>query len=131
MFSSTHQSHFLFLHCSIQLHPCIDTRGMSSSTFTIRRDPTLFLETRKYHSRTMKQMFLKHYQPRPSGMKLNKKWTRNMSVSDMFDLRIHLTWVLGMKVFNWSNNKIGRAVLRVYSRTGELTFLINVVRNNM
>ena len=100
-----------------------------SSTFTIRRDPTLFLVTRKYHSRSMKRMFLKHYRS-VSGKKLNLKWTRNMKPYDMKDLRIHLSWVLGMKVFTWSINKIARRVLKEYTRTGEIMFLVHVANKN-
>ena len=74
----------------------------------------------------MKRLFLKYYRPSDSGVP-NKKWTTNVPPSDMYDLRIHLSWVLGMKVFSWTNEKIGRSVLRVYERSGELKFMINAI----
>ena len=58
---------------------------------------------------------------------MNKKWTSNVTPSDMYDLRIHLSWVLGMKVFSWTNEKIGRKILRVFKRSGELKFMINAI----
>ena len=98
----------------------------STSTFIIRRDPTLFVETRKYHSRELKKMFIKHYRRSSRNDKLNKKWTLNINSSDIHDLRLHLSWVIGMKVFKLSKEKIGRKILRVYKKTGELRFLIHV-----
>ena len=106
------------------------SRSKKQKTFTIRKDPTLFLETRKYHSRAMKRLFLKHYQPLSTTGKRNKKWTLNVSLSDMYDLRVHLSWVIGIKVFKWSNEMIGRKILRVYKQSGELKFLTNVVVQN-
>ena len=94
-------------------------------TFIIRRDPTLFLETRKYHRRSMKRLFLKHYEPLPT--KHNKEWTSNLGSSIMNDLRVHLTWVIGMNVFKLSDRKVGKKVLRLYKKSGELKFLTNVV----
>ena len=71
-------------------------------------------------------MFIKHYRCSSRNGELNKKWTLNMNSSDMHDLRVHLSWVIGMKVFNKSKEKIGRKILRVYKKTGELRFLIHV-----
>ena len=71
-------------------------------------------------------MFIKHYRCSSRNGELSKKWTLNMNSSDMHDLRVHLSWVIGMKVFNKSKEKIGRKILRVYKKTGELRFLIHV-----
>jgi hypothetical protein len=98
----------------------------STSTFIIRRDPTLFLETRKYHSRELKKMFIKHYRGSTSNGKPNKKWTSCINSSDMHDLKVHLSWVIGMKVFNLSKEKTGKKILHVYKKTGELKFLMHV-----
>jgi hypothetical protein len=96
----------------------------------IRRDPTLFLETRKFHKRAMKKIFLKSYKPLPNGGK-NRSWTLDVDISTMTDLRIHLSWVIGMKVFHCDSRKIGKKILKIYKRTGELKFLLHVIKTNL
>ena len=97
---------------------------------TIRRDPTLFLETLRFHKRAMKQIFLKNYKPLPNGRK-NRSWTLDVDTSTMKDLRVHLSWVIGMKMFNCNSRTIGKKILKIYKRTGELTFLVHMIKNNL
>ena len=117
---------------SLHMHFLFDSEMLSSprstkqNTFIIRRDPILFLETRKYHSRAMKRLFLKYYEPLSTNGKRNKHWTLNVSPSDMIDLKVHLSWIIGKKVFTWSSEGIGREILRFYKKSGELRFLKNL-----
>ena len=97
-------------------------------TFKIRRDPTLFLETRKYHNRAMKRLFLKYYEPLMNG-KRNKHWTIHVNKSDMYDLRVHFSWVYGMNVFRMTEQYVGIKILKHYKKTGELPFLNHLIRN--
>ena len=96
----------------------------------IRRDPTLFLETRKYHKRAMKKIFLNNYKPLFNGRK-NRSWTLDVSTSTMRDLRIHLSWVIGMKVLHCDSRKIGKKILKIYKHTGELKFLVHIIKGNL
>ena len=100
----------------------------SKQTFTIRRDQTLFVETKKYHDRAMKRLFLKYYEPLSTNGKINKKWTIAVNKADMYDLRIHLSWVIGMNTFAWKEYKVGKKVLKVYQETNQFLFLNNVVK---
>ena len=95
------------------------------TTFTIRRDPTLFLETRKYHDRAMKRLFLKYYEPLSTNGKVNKNWTIPVSKTDMYDLRIHLSWVIGMKTFDWKEYQVGK-ILEVYEKKNKFLFMNHV-----
>ena len=97
---------------------------------TIRRDPTLFLETLKFHKRAMKKLFLNNYKPLPNERK-NRSWTQDVDTSTMKDLRVHLSWVIGMKMFNCNSRTIGKKILKIYKRTGELTFLVHMIKNNL
>lgn len=99
-------------------------------TFVIRRDPTLFLESRKFHQRAMKKIFLNNYKPLLNGRK-NRSWTLELDTSTLRDLRIHLTWVIGMNVLRWDSRKIGKKILKTYKHTGELKFLVHMIKNNL
>ena len=96
--------------------------------FTIRRDPTLFVETRKYHNRAMKRLFLKYYEPLSTNGKVNKNWTISMSKTDMYDLRIHLSWVIGINTFDWKDYKVGKKILRIYQETNQFLFLNHLIK---
>ena len=98
------------------------------TTFTIRKDPTLFLETKKYHDRAMKRLFLKYYEPLSTNGKINKNWTIPVSRNDIFDLRIHLSWVIGMKTFDWKERKVGTEILEFYQKTNQFCFLNHLVK---
>ena len=98
------------------------------TTFTIRRDPTLFVETRKYHVRAMKRLFLKYYEPLSTNGKVNKNWTIPISKIDMCDLRIHLSWVIGMKTFDWEERKVGKMILELYQKENQFHFMNHVVK---
>ena len=99
------------------------------TTFTIRKDPTLFVETRKYHNRAMKRLFLKYYEPLSTNGKVNKNWTIPVNKTDMHDLRIHLSWVIGMKTFDWLDYKVGNEILKVYQETNQFLFLNHLVKS--
>ena len=98
------------------------------TTLTIRSDPTLFVETRKYHKRAMRRLFLKYYEPLSTNGKVNKNWTIPVNKTDMYDLRIHLSWVIGMKTFGWKEYKVGKRILKVYQETNQFLFLNNLVK---
>ena len=97
-------------------------------TFTVSRDPTLFVETRKYHKRAMKRLFLKYYEPLSTNGKVNKNWTIPVNKTDMYDLRIHLSWVIGMKTFDWKEYKVGKKILKVYQETNQFHYLNHLVK---
>ena len=70
----------------------------------------LFRETKSYHEISLKEMFLKHYQPLSDGQ-VNKEWMTNISESTMKKFRVHLSWVMGCNVFDWSKENIGQQIL--------------------
>ena len=97
-------------------------------TFTIRRDPTLFLETRKYHKRAMKRLFLKYYEPLSTTGKVNKNWTIPINKTDIHDLRVHLSWAIGVNTFDWKDHEIGKVILELYQETKQFLYLEHVVK---
>ena len=70
----------------------------------------LFQRTLKHHEMCLKEMFREHYQPTSSGDE-NREWTANLCDTTMEKFRVHLSWVMGCNVFDWSKENIGQQIL--------------------
>ena len=46
----------------------------------------------------------------------------------MCDLRIHLSWVIGMKTFDWEERKVGKTILELYQKTNQFHFMNHMVK---
>ena len=101
---------------------------MDETKVTIRKDPTLFLETTKYHKRALKRLFLKYYEPLSTTGKVNKTWTIPFNKTDIQDLRIHLSWTIGVNTLDWEENTVGKVILELYQENNQFPFLEHVLK---
>ena len=83
---------------------------------------TLFQRTVKYHDMCLKEMFHEHYQLISSGDE-NMEWALNLSDKTMQKLRVHLSWVMGLNVFEWDRQNIGNQILKTFKEQGVLEFI--------
>ena len=70
----------------------------------------LFQRTLKHHELCLKEMFRENYQSTSSGDE-NREWASNLSDTTMEKFRVHLSWVMGCNVFDWSKENIGQQIL--------------------
>ena len=89
----------------------------------------LFTETQKYHHRMLKDLFHRYYQ-----IDKGPSWTIHLSEDIIADLRLHLSWELGMNVFSYHSFPkyiLGRMVLDRFQELGILPFILKAIKNNM
>ena len=84
----------------------------------------IFRKTKEHHKICMKEMFLEYYRPMSSG-DVNKEWATNLPEKTMNKFRVHLSWVMGLSVFEWSSQQIGNQIIFCGLRLHFM--LINVV----
>ena len=54
-------------------------------------------------------------------------WTSNLTTKQMNDIRLHLSWELGMDTFGWSREKVAESIVSRYKKLGVFLFLKHVV----
>ena len=89
----------------------------------------LIKKTQQYHKIRLRDTFMRYYKPR-SNDTLNKLWTTHLRGSTLTELRLHLSWVVIGDVFHWTDEQIGRKILRLHSKTGVLETLINEIKKH-
>lgn len=82
----------------------------------------LFKAIKAYHCRKLKEKFRRHYKPWRTG-----NWTSRVSKKTLNDLRLHLSWELGMNTFHWDKYKIGNEIIRRFEELGILSFLKKII----
>ena len=61
----------------------------------------------------------------------NKYWTLHVLEPVMFEMRLHLAWILvGENVFLWTRIKVGEKILRLFKKNKILNDLIETVRRD-
>ena len=93
--------------------------------------PELFHLTQQHHKKCLRQLFLQHYEPLvvDGRFQINREWNVNLNKKLMRDLRLHLTWVLKGEVFHWTDEQIGKRILKIFSELGKTstsTFMTHV-----
>ena len=83
----------------------------------------LFTRTENYHKWMLKSMFREHYRPDES----DDAWTRHLDTRQMNDIRLHLSWELGVDTFDWSREKVAESIVKQYKKLGVFLFLKHVV----
>ena len=68
-------------------------------------------------------MFREHYRPDDT----DDAWTRDLTTRQMDDIRLHLSWELGMDTFGWSREKVAESIVNRYKKQGIFLFLKHVV----
>ena len=80
-----------------------------------------------YHRRRLREIFRKHYNP----FKTNVVWTNDLSERLINDLRLHLSWDLGVRTFDWSREAIGTRIIYRFKELGIFLFMKHVISNDL
>ena len=83
----------------------------------------LFHLSVRYHRRKLRELFRKYYNP----LKTNAVWTSDLSDKVICDLRLHLSWDLGVRTFDWSKEAVGTRILYRFKELGILLFMKKVI----
>ena len=83
----------------------------------------LFHLSVKFHRRRLRDIFLKYYVP----FNTDSVWTRHLPEDVINDLRLLLSWDLGVRTFTWSREVIGTRILCRFKELGILLFMKNVI----
>ena len=86
----------------------------------------IFRKTKEHHKICLREMFLEYYLPTSSG-DVNKEWTTNLSERTMNKFRVHLSWVMGLSVFEWSPRQIGNQIMETFKKSGVFKSLTEVI----
>ena len=92
--------------------------SMSKTTMT-----NLFRNSVTYHRRRLREMFRSYYNP----LKTDVVWTKHLSEQVINDLRLHLSWDLGLRTFSWSREAIGTRIIYRFKELGILLFMKKVI----
>ena len=76
-----------------------------------------------YHRRRLRELFRKYYNP----LQTDVVWTKDLSDNVINDLRLHLSWDLGTRTFNWSKEAVGTRIMCRFKEIGILLFLKKVI----
>ena len=76
-----------------------------------------------YHRRRLRELFRKYYNP----LQTDVVWTKDLSDNVINDLRLHLSWDLGIRTFNWSKEAVGTRIICRFKEIGILLFLKKVI----
>ena len=57
-------------------------------------------------------------------------WTKDLSEREINDLRLHLSWDLGVRTFVWSREAGGTRIIYRFKELGIFLFLQHVVLSN-
>ena len=57
-------------------------------------------------------------------------WTKDLSEREINDLRLHLSWDMGVWTFSWSRETIGTRIIYRFKELGIFLFLNHVLMNN-
>ena len=112
------------VHCHIILiHQYKDYNGTTMST-VIQTDTltNLFQFSVRYHRRKLREIFRQHYKPFNTEV-----WTKHLSQQVIDDLRLHLSWDLGIRTFTWSREVVGTRILYKFKELGILLFMKKVI----
>ena len=83
----------------------------------------LFRQTERYHRKKLREMFREHYNPLVTSC----VWTTHLSSSVINELRVHLSWTLGIRTFVWSREAIGTRIILLFQELGILVFLKHII----
>ena len=72
-------------------------------------------------------MFRAYYNP----FKRDAVWTKDLSTQVVNDLRLHLSWDLGLHTFTWSREAIGSHIICRFKELGMLLFLTKVIKDDI
>ena len=109
-------------------HNCFSLlqRTTSMSEFVSKTTLTnLFHTSVGYHRRRLREIFRTHYNP----FNTDAVWTKDLSERVINDLRLHLSWDIGLRTFDWSRETIGTRIIHRFKELGIFLFMKHVIIN--
>ena len=83
----------------------------------------LFHVSVNFHRRRLREIFRKYYNPDDT----DSVWTKNLPERVINDLRLHLSWDLGLRSFDWSREAIGTKITYRFKELGMLLFMNKII----
>ena len=87
----------------------------------------LFQYSVGYHRRRMREIFIKHYKPD----KNDAVWTKDLPEQVIHDLRLHLSWDLGIRLFFLNRDQLGTRIICRFKELGIFLFMKHVIINDL
>ena len=87
---------------------------------------SLFTNTERYHKRKLRELFRRHYDPSVN----DHVWTTHLSEDVVNELRLHLSWELGIRTFQWSREAVGTRILIRFEELGILLFMKHIIKQD-
>ena len=94
------------------------TEVISKNTLT-----NLFQKSVGFHRRRLREIFRKYYKP----FRTDKVWTKDLPDQVINDLRLHLSWDLDQRVFDWSKEVIGTKITCRFKELGIFLFMKKMI----
>ena len=110
---------FTCSHFSYSLREITTTMSQFVSKTTLT---DLFHNSVGYHRRRLREIFREHFKPNNGEV-----WTKDLSDRVINDLRLHLSWDLGVRTFDWSRESIGTRIICRFKELGMFLFLKHVI----
>ena len=86
----------------------------------------LFQVSVVYHRRRLREIFRTYYCP----FKTDAVWTKDLPQQVINDLRLHLSWDLGLRVFDWNREQIGTRIIYRFRELGMLLFMKQIIMDD-
>ena len=87
---------------------------------------SLFKNTERYHKRKLRELFRRHYDPSVNDC----VWTTHLSEDVVNELRLHLSWELGIRTFQWGREAVGTRILIRFEELGILLFMKHIIKQD-
>ena len=79
------------------------------------------------HRRRLREIFRLYYNPWGNDQSV---WTKHLPQQVMDDLRLHLSWDLGLRTFDWSREAIGTRIIHRFKELGVLLFMKKIIKDD-
>ena len=109
---------FLFFTFTSNYYYTTMSECVSKTTLT-----DLFHNSVVYHRRRLREIFIRCYNP----FKTDAVWTKDLPERTINDLRLHLSWDLGLRTFNWTREAVGTRIIYRFKELGTLLFMKKVI----
>ena len=98
-----------------------DQEFISKSTLT-----NLFRVSLGHHRRRLRKIFRDHFNP----FKTDAVWTKDLPECVINELRLHLSWDLGHRVFYLNREQLGTRILLRFKELGVLLFMTKIIKDD-
>ena len=85
----------------------------------------LFRLSLGYHRRRLREIFRVHFKPFKTDV-----WTKDVPEKVIQDLRLHLSWDLGHRVFYLNREQIGTRIIIRFQELGIFLFMAKIIQDD-